>query len=252
MARFWIGTSGWNYNHWKERFYPKGTPQRDWLPYYAQHFPTVEINYSFYRQPSDNSWDAWRDAVPAGFRFAVKAHRYLTHRIRLKDPEHTLQLVFQGARRLGDRCGPILYQLPPYFKRTGENEARLQRLLEMLPARFQHAVEFRDSSWFGEETINQLRRHGVAFCAFDRVKLEPPLVATAGFAYVRFHGSPPRYQGNYTDAMLRDWANRLNALSNDLDDAYIYFNNDWQAFAVANAMKLAKLLGAKLPEPALA
>ena len=252
MARFWIGTSGWNYNHWRQNFYPKGLPSREWLAFYTTQFSTVELNYSFYRQPATRSWDAWRVAAPDGFRFAVKAHRYLTHRTRLNNPAAPLELILQGASRLHNKLGPLLYQLPPYFKRTPENAVRLDAFLEMLPPELEHVVEFRDKSWYGGETLEQLRGHGVAFCCFDRQNEEPPLAATAPFAYMRFHGSGARYHGNYTNRMLRDWAERLRALAAGLNDVYVYFNNDWQGFAPANARKLVELLGAGVPEAALA
>jgi uncharacterized protein YecE (DUF72 family) len=245
MTRFWIGTSGWNYKHWKEVFYPKELPARRWFRFYAGHFPTVEINYSHYREPSEKSWDAWREEAPGGFRFAVKAHRYLTHLRRLKEPEEPLARVIKGARRLGDRLGPILYQFPPNFQRTEEMAARLHSFLRMLPGDLMHAFEFRHDSWYGEETLGRLRRHGAAFCCFQRGSQESPLAVTAGFAYMRFHGSEARYHGNYTDQMLREWAGRLRRLSSDAREMFVYFNNDPEGFAVANALKLADLLGVR-------
>jgi uncharacterized protein YecE (DUF72 family) len=242
-ARFWIGTSGWNYYHWRERFYPKGLPQREWFRYYAGRFATVEINATFYREPKDSAWDAWRNAAPPGFRFAVKAHRYLTHRAQLRAPEDALERVLSGARRLGPHLGPVLYQLPPSFKRGDDEVERLERFLALLPGDVRHAVEFRDASWHGEETYELLRRYGVAYCWLDRGGEGPPLWPTARFGYMRFHGSSARYAGNYTDEMLSGWAQRLREASAGLEEVWVYFNNDWQAFAVANALKLAELLG---------
>src|SRR5574341_2658892 len=248
MADIRVGTSGWNYPHWRGVFYPRGLPQRRWLSFYAEHFATAEINYTHYRQPSDKSWDSWRQSVPRGFRFAVKAHRFLTHRRRLSDPQDSLDRVLEGAERLGDRLGPVLYQLPPFFKRTDENAARLERFLEILPRRHRHAFEFRHVSWFGAETIDLLRSHGAAFCSYDMPGIECPLVATASFAYVRFHGTGPHYSGRYTDEMLESWAARLRALAAGLDDVFIYFNNDAGGYAVDNAKTLARLLEASIPE----
>jgi len=249
MTDFWVGTSGWNYAHWRRVFYPADLPPRDWLAFYARHFLTAEINYTHYRQPSDQNWDTWRSAVPRGFRFAVKAHRYLTHLRKLNDPHNSLQRVIKGAARLHGNLGPILYQLPPFFRRNDEHVERLERFLELLPRRNQHAVEFRHSSWFGAETQELLRRHRVAFCSLDMPGLECPLVATAPFAYLRFHGTAERYSGRYTDAMLRDWAGRIRDLAGGLDDVYIYFNNDARGYAIENALTLARLLDASLPSP---
>jgi uncharacterized protein YecE (DUF72 family) len=160
MARFWVGTSGWQYEHWRERFYPKDLPQSDWLAYYCQRFPTVEINNRFYIQPSEQSWDRWREIAPEGFWYAVKAHRYLTHRKRLQDCEDSLERVIRSARRLNSHLGPLLFQLPPYFKRTEEHTRRVNSFLQLLPRELLCTFEFRDKSWFGEETTEMLRRRG--------------------------------------------------------------------------------------------
>ena len=249
MSRFWIGTSGWNYRHWRGRFYPKDVAQRRWLAFYAERFQTVEINYSFYREPAEKTWDAWREQAPAGFRFAVKAHRYLTHRKRLADPEDSLDRVMKGARRLRGNLGPVLYQLPPYFKRTPEHVDRLARFLAMLPGDVQHAVEFRDPSWFVDETLALLRRHGVAFCAFDRPGWEGPVVSTARFAYMRFHGSS-HGDGNYSERELQHWADKLGQLARETAEVYAYFNNDWNAYAIDNALTLGRMLHVEGMEPA--
>jgi uncharacterized protein YecE (DUF72 family) len=249
MARFWVGTSGWHYSHWRGEFYPEDLSPREWLSYYAQRFPTVELNASFYRQPKTSAWELWRKTAPRGFRFAVKASRFLTHIRRLADPEEPLDRVLSGARLLGDRLGPLLYQLPPGFHRTPENLARLEAFLPLLPGDVLHAIEFRHRSWFVDETAELLRRHSVAFCSFDMVGLKCPLLATARFAYMRFHGSEALYASNYTDEMLEGWAARLRDLSQEVDELYIYFNNDAWGYAVANARALTGLLDVELPSP---
>jgi uncharacterized protein YecE (DUF72 family) len=251
MARFWVGTSGWQYRDWHGRFYPKGLAQKDWLAYYCEHFPTVEINNSFYIEPSAESWDRWRETAPEGFRYAVKAHRYLTHRKRLKDCEDSLERVRKGAARLKSNLGPLLFQLPPYFKRTEEHATRLESFLGLLPRGLRCTFEFRDKSWFGEDTLEQLRRHGVAFCSYDKPDVKCPLAATARFAYVRFHGPSERYRGKYTDRMLEDWARRLRKLAENVDEVYAYFNNDASANAIGNANTLARLVNSK-PTAAIA
>jgi uncharacterized protein YecE (DUF72 family) len=203
-------------------------------------------------QPSEKSWDNWRETAPAGFRYAVKAHRYLTHRKRLKDIEDSLERVVTSARRLKSRLGPVLFQLPPYFKRSEEHAKRLEEFLMLLPPDLQCAFEFRDKSWFDEETHEQLRRGGAAFCSYDMREVDCPLVATADFAYLRFHGSGGRYLGNYTDKMLQGWAERLGELARDVNDVYAYFNNDAMGHAVENAITLRKMLGETAPERELA
>jgi uncharacterized protein YecE (DUF72 family) len=242
MARLWIGTSGWNYKHWLGLFYPKEVRPAGWFGHYARHFSTVEINYSFYRDPSDHAYDAWHMSAPDGFRFAVKAHRYLTHRKRLNDPDEPLERVIKGARRLREHLGPILFQLPPYFRRTTENVARLEAFLEMLPGDLKHAVEFRHPSWWGEETLTALRRHGVAFCWHDMSGAQVPLGTTAPFVYWRFHGGSKKYRGNYPLSSLETAADRIRELAPDVEDVWVYFNNDIGGHAVANARTLRELL----------
>jgi uncharacterized protein YecE (DUF72 family) len=243
MARFWIGTSGWHYPHWVDSFYPEDLPSSRWLAFYARHFLTVEINNSFYRQPKTSAWELWRKAAPPAFRFAVKANRFLTHIKRLKGVEDSLAFFLQGAGLLEDRLGPILYQLPPNFQRTAENVARLEAFLSVLPQKHQYVLEFRHKSWFVEETFLQLRRHGSGYCAFDMTGLRPPLLATAPFAYMRFHGSDALYMSNYPDEELEVWARSLTSLAQEVDEVYVYFNNDAFGFAVANAQRLGELLG---------
>jgi len=237
-ATFYIGTSGWHYPHWLGNFYPEDLPPSRWLQHYARHFPTVELNNSFYRQPKPGAWDLWRRTAPEGFLFAVKANRFLTHIKRLRDVEDSLQRFLEGALRLGPHLGPVLYQLPPSFHRTAENEERLARFLALLPRHLRHAVEFRHRSWLVDETCRLLARHGVALCCFDAPRLRTPLVATAPFAYLRFHGSEALYASNYSDEELREWAVRLSRLGEGLEAVYVYFNNDAYAFAVHNARTL--------------
>lgn len=249
-GRFWIGTSGWHYFHWRGRFYPEELDPHRWLVYYASRFPTVEVNASFYREPKERTWDTWRRTVPEGFRFAVKAHRFITHVKRLHECGEALERQLKNAGRLRDKLGPLLFQLPPSFQRSDDNVRRLDVFLDLLPVGLACAFEFRHTSWFGEETMAQLRRAGVAFCSYDMAGVDCPLVATTSLAYVRFHGSVLVYHGNYTDDMLADWAGRLRALARDVDDVYVYFNNDAEGYAVANALRLAELLGAPMPHVA--
>jgi uncharacterized protein YecE (DUF72 family) len=199
-------------------------------------------------QPSNKSWDGWRETVPPGFRFAVKAHQYITHWKRLKDCEASLERVIESARRLGPHLGPLLFQLPPQFKRTEATAARLESFLGLVPDRPKAAFEFRDKSWFVDETFELLRRQGVAFCVFDSPKLKSPLAATASFAYIRFHGSGAAHGGNYGDNALRRWAERLRGLAKGLRDVYVYFNNDAFGHAVNNAVTLRRLLNEDAPE----
>ena len=239
--RYRVGTSGWQYDHWRSRFYPSGLAKKDWFAYYARVFSSVELNNSFYRQPKDATWEAWHDAAPPGFRFAVKANRFLTHMKRFKDSEEPLRRFLEGAERLKGYLGPVLYQAPPGFKCDERNLTRLEDFIRLLPRRIDHVFEFRHGSWFGDEGPDLLRRHEVALCVQDMPGLKCPVTATADHAYVRLHGAGRPYAGHYSDAALRTWARKLRQLEN-VDEVWVFFNNDLEGNAVVNAQTLAAML----------
>jgi uncharacterized protein YecE (DUF72 family) len=241
---FFIGTSGWQYKHWRGRFYPPDLKAAAWFNYYAERFQTVEVNNSFYRQPSDDTWKHWAEGAPPRFRYAVKANRFITHIKRLNDVEEPLERFFKGANHLDRTLGPVLFQTPPNFRRSPENAARLEHFLSLLPHGNRSVIEFRHNSWFGDETLDLLRRNRVAFCSYDMPKVDCPLTTTSSLAYIRMHGSESIYASNYTDEMLRSWAAKLRALSGGTDEVWVFFNNDAQAFAVQNAMRLRELIEA--------
>ena len=237
--RYWIGTSGWVYRHWRGPFYPVGLKPSQWFEYYSRHFDTVELNNSFYRMPSENAWRGWAERAPHGFLFAVKASRFITHLKRLRPGAEPLLLLAGRAALLGEHGGPLLYQLPPNLAR---DDARLTEFLELLPPSHRHVVEFRHRSWFHEAVFDQLRRAGVGFCVFHMPQTETPRAVTADFAYVRLHGTDFLYSGRYSQEQLRDWAAWLAALPSDVSEAYVYFNNDAGAHAVENALTLRAIL----------
>ena len=237
--KYYIGTSGWVYPHWREVFYPPKLPQSKWLEFYTGHFPTVELNNSFYRLPSEQAFAHWRDTSPQGFVYAVKVSRFITHIKRLKDVEEPVATFLSRARHLNEKLGPLLYQLPPNMHR---NDERLDSFLSLLPSGLRHVVEFRHQSWLDDGVFDILRRHNVGLCVFDMPGMSCPLVTTADFAYIRFHGSSGLYFSCYSDEELEDWARRISALAKDLEAVYIYFNNDAEGFAVKNAQTLSKKL----------
>ncbi len=226
------------YRHWRGVLYPEGLAQRSWLPRYAAVFDTVELNATFYRLPSAESVERWRDAVPPGFVFAVKGSRYLTHLKRLLDADEGLRRFDTPISRLGRKLGPMLWQLPPHMKPDLE---RLDAFLERLP-RGRQAVEFRDPAWYVEETCDVLDRHGAAFCEHDDVKRDPPRL-TGGFRYVRFHGTTGKYSGRYGPAALRPRAEDYLASAARGVDVFVYFNNDLGGHAVMDALDLLALVG---------
>ena len=237
--KYYIGTSGWVYPHWRDVFYPPKLPQPKWLEFYTRHFPTVELNNSFYRLPSEKAFSNWRDTSPGGFIYAVKVSRFITHIKRLKDVEEPVETFLSRAHHLEEKLGPLLYQLPPNMHR---NDERLEAFLSLLPRGLRHVVEFRHESWLDEEVFGILRKYNVGFCVFDMPGLACPLIATAEFGYVRFHGSSGLYFSCYSDEELKDWAQKISALGKDLETVYIYFNNDAQGFAIRNAQTLAEKL----------
>lgn len=234
-----IGTSGWHYDHWRGRFYPEKLSKTRWLEFYAKHFTTVELNNSFYRLPSENAFANWRDSSPAGFTFATKVSRFITHIKRLKNTQEAMETFLSRAKILEDKLGPLLYQLPPNMHR---NDGILEAFVSGLPQGIKHVIEFRHQSWFEEEIFKILRRYNIGFCVFDMPDLDCPVVATADFAYMRFHGSTWLYGSCYSDKELADWVKRLTNLAINLKAIYIYFNNDAEAFAVRNALTLRDYL----------
>jgi uncharacterized protein YecE (DUF72 family) len=234
-----VGTSGWNYRHWRGRFYPPELPTREWFTHYSGAFDSVEINNTFYRLPGDGTFDAWRDQAPEGFCYAVKASRYITHLKRLKDVGEPLDRFLQGARRLESHLGPILYQLPPHW---GPDVGRLREFCRQLPRDLTHVIEFREPKWLMDEVYEVLETHEVALCVHDLVDRHPRRV-TGKSVYVRLHGAGQKYGGCYPMEQLQEWAEWLQRVAKDGRGVYTYFNNDREGHAVANAMSLRSLLG---------
>jgi len=234
-----IGTSGWTYDHWAGPVYPEDMPKEDYLAHYARSLDTVEVNSTFYGLPSEASVRSWRDAAPAGFLFAVKASRYITHMKKLKDPRDSVARFLEAIRPFGDRLGPILFQLPPRWRCNPE---RLDAFLNALPSGHRHAFEFRDASWHGEEVRDILERRGAAFCIFDLAGTVSPCMTTANFAYVRLHGPDGPYRGRYDGRTLKQWADRFLDWRAGGLDVYCYFDNDEAGYAFENAVQLRRLI----------
>lgn len=237
-----IGTSGWVYGHWRDVFYPKGVPQARWFEVYARHFPTVEINATFYREPREAAVTCWRDQAPPGFVYAVKAHRFMTHMKKLLDCAEPVRRFFGRADLLGDRLGPILFQIAPQVPVEVE---RLSRFAALLPRGHTHVFEFRDARWFTPEVRDVLARAELAFCIHDAHGVACPDWVTARAVYYRFHGAAgsPAYAGNYDEKALQRIARTVRATSEAGHDVYVYFNNDLHGHAVTNARRLIELTG---------
>jgi len=234
-----IGTSGWHYQHWRGPFYPTDLPASKMLAFHLCHFDTVEINNSFYRLPTVAALESWRDSAPAGFLFAVKASRYLTHMKKLRDPEIGLINFLPRVEILGDKLGPILFQLPP---RWHCNTDRLSAFLDALPKEHRYGFELRDPTWHNRAVYDLLSRCNMAFCIFEFAGFHSPIEITADFTYIRLHGPLGPYQGSYSLESLAAWARRIEQWQATLKAVYIYFDNDQAGFAAQNALQLKSLL----------
>lgn len=230
-----IGCSGWAYKDWRGPFYPPEVKAKDQLRFYASQFDTAEINASFYRLPTENAVAAWRDAVPDGFLFAWKASRFLTHNKKLNDPEDSLDLILGRMAPLGDRYGPVLFQLPPSLKRDHE---RLARFLDCLPKDRRCTIEFRHPSWYEADIFDLLQAHDVALCVSDHHDAPSPREATASFVYIRAHGPGGRYYGRYPSAELNSLANAIAGWRSAGKPVFCYFDNDIKSAAPQDARLL--------------
>ncbi|HZP60211.1 MAG TPA: DUF72 domain-containing protein [Opitutaceae bacterium] len=237
-GKIWIGTSGWVYKEWAEHFYPADWPKKDQFLFYVQRFPTVEINATFYRLPTPAMVRGWHKKAPAGFLFAVKGSRYITHVKRLAETEPALQEYFRLIDGLKTRLGPVLWQLPPSFRFSPENHDRLAGFLDLLPDRHRHAVEFRHPSWLQPDVFALLKKHGAAHVWLSSQRMPVDQTLTADFIYLRFHGLKDGPSHNYTTAELKPWAR---ALADANRPAFVYFNNDLNTRAPFNALELMKL-----------
>lgn len=250
-----VGCSGWQYKHWRGNFYPASLPQSGWFDHYAQAFDTVEINNSFYRLPTPDTFAKWRDQAPSDFLYAVKASRFLTHMKKLKEPADPLLRFFTNARELGRTLGAVLYQLPPNFKIDVD---RLTEFFEAIPnaaraARFRcpcHVIEFRDASWYDDRVFALLERHRVVLCLHDMQGSATERVVAGPAVYVRFHFGTSKYGGRYEDRRLDDWAAWLAARSRDGLNVFAYFNNDTGGHAPRDAVRLRTRIHERLARAA--
>ncbi len=238
-GRIHIGTSGWNYDHWKGPFYPENLSVREWLNYYVQQFRTVEINNSFYQLPAKKTFEQWREGTPEGFIFSVKASRYITHMKKLREPEKSLADFIERARFLKNKAGPVLFQLPP---RWHANPERLSEFLNALPEDFRYTFEFRDSTWWNDETYETLEKHGAAFCIFELAGQHSPREVTADFIYIRLHGPGAAYQGQYSTETLAGWAGAFSAWQDKGIEIFCYFDNDQNGYAAQDARRLQEMI----------
>lgn len=236
-----IGTSGWHYKHWKGNFYPAAIKEAEQFNYYSGHFSTVEINNSFYKLPAPETFTEWKNMAPAGFVFAVKASRFITHMKKLNLDAKGVHKFFSHSEKLQRKLGPILFQLPPTWNLNAE---RLEAFISILPRGHRYTFEFRNHSWYCEEVYAILKKHNCAFCIYELEHHLSPLQITADFVYIRLHGPGNKYQGSYSASALKKWAVLCNRWRDEKKEVFVYFDNDQAGYAAKNAAALVKRINA--------
>lgn len=239
-----IGTSGWNYNHWRKIFYPEELPQNRWLEFYSRYFETVEVNMTFYRFPPEKTVENWKNKVPEGFVFSVKGNRSITHIKKLKNVEFILKKFLSVISIFDEKLGPILFQLPPSFPFKKEH---LKEFCEVLSSQEiikngKFSIELRDRRWVNEEVFSILRIYNISLCFSDypRVKIDSP--STADFVYMRRHGPTSLYSSRYNETEIMRDAFLIKKYSKTNMDIFVYYNNDANAWAVQNALQLKEMI----------
>jgi uncharacterized protein YecE (DUF72 family) len=232
-----LGTSGWSYPGWSALFYPEDLSSKDWLDFYSRHFDTVEINMTFYRFPKPETLRGWLDKTPPHFVFTLKANRQITHLKKIRDVYHEVRYFYILANSLKEKLGCILFQLPPSIR---FDLPLLEDFLATLSPEYKNVIEFRHESWYQENVYELFRSHKVTFCAVSSAKVPRTVVETADTAYFRFHGLTGEHRHNYADDKLKEWAEAIKTVQ--AKECFIYFNNDYQAYAVENAKALENML----------
>jgi uncharacterized protein YecE (DUF72 family) len=240
MARILIGTSGWHYVSWRGPFYPPGLTSKQQLQYYASQLDSVELNGVFYRTPTPEAVRSWREQTGHDFVFTWKASKFITHWKRLSDRSiNSLQLLESRLSLLGDKAGPILFQLPPNF---AVDTDRLASFIKLLSRKRRYSFEFRHPSWYCTPVLKLLRYENISLCLSDHHDAPAPWRRTADFVYIRGHGPGGHYAGHYRPATLRAWAARIKSWKKQGCDVFVYFDNDQKSAAPLDALKLKQLV----------
>lgn len=239
-SRAYIGTSGWNYDSWRDDFYC-GISRKNWLRYCAERFSGIEVNATFYRLQSQETFRRWRDETPADFRFAIKGNRYLTHNKKLIDPLPTIRIERDRAKSLGEKLAAVVWQLPRPFRKNMERLQQFARALKSWP-QARHAIEFRHDSWFDDEVAACLRAHRLAVCQSDAADWPLWDTVTTDMVYVRLHGHAVTYASAYNTRELGQWARRIRRWLKQNRHVHVYFDNDALGAAPRNALELIALV----------
>ncbi|MFN3301485.1 MAG: DUF72 domain-containing protein [Patescibacteria group bacterium] len=242
MKKIYIGTSGWNYYHWKGIFYPENLKSDELLSYYAQNFSTVEINSSFYHLPREKTFKNWQEKVPKNFLFSVKVWRRITHLKKINKVEDDLKTFWQRCLALKEKLGPLLFQFPPSFKANIEKFEKFCKFFRKLVGEEKATFEFRNQSWFSLKIYKILKKYNLALCWADTPCYPYQEIVTADYLYLRLHGHEKLYASKYTKKQLQEYALKIKKFLKKGKEAYVYFDNDAYGYAVENAKELKKIL----------
>jgi len=253
MQKLFIGTSGWAYSDWEDIFYPEDLSTKDRLKFFSQYFKTTEVNYSFYHLPRVSTYQKWYSQTPEDFLFSLKVSRFITHVKRLKKGAGKAWKKFlENALNLKEKLGPFLFQFPSNFHATKENIKRLNQSLTLLKTdrgrtcvNLRCALEFRHKSWCEEKIYQLLKKYNAGWVIPDSPRYPGEDVLTADFVYVRMHGPESLYSSKYSREELKNWAKKIKKWLKKNKDIFIYFNNDFQGFAIENAKQLLDILSKK-------
>ena len=238
MQKIHIGTSGFYYEHWRGKCYPETLPKRDFLPYFARYFKTVEINMTFYHLPRYTTIEHWLKETPDDFIFTLKANRNITHQKRLDSVHREIMTFIHLIKPLKKKLGVILFQLPPYIKLDIK---LLDTFISQLPKGYKYAIEFRDTSWMDAVVFELMQLHGVGLCINDYAQKQTPWIATAPFVYIRMHGPSGRYRGKYDTPKITELCETIKDFAKKGKEVFCYFNNDIEGYAWQNAQELIAL-----------
>jgi len=240
--KIYVGTSGYNYAHWVNKFYPKNIPQKMWLEFYARTFSSVELNVTFYRLPKDAVFQNWYKHTPRNFRFVIKGSRFITHIKRLRGCKSPLKLFMQRAAVLKDKLICILWQTPPNLSYDASRIKSFIKYLKEWP-QYSYSFEFRHKSWFNDELYDIFRKNNINLCIADSLKYPSKNILTSTFIYLRFHGKQTLYGSKYSFDELKEWSNKTKLWMRNKTELFAFFNNDYNGFAVENALQFNKLIG---------
>jgi uncharacterized protein YecE (DUF72 family) len=237
--KIYIGTSGWNYKSWKNKFYPEELAQKEWLDYYSKRFNSVEINNTFYQLPQKHTFKNWADQTPEDFIFSVKASRYITHLKKLKECGDAVDKLIEHSSRLKEKIGIFLFQLPA---NQGKDIDKLKSFINQLPDKYKYAFEFRHHSWFDDSVLNILDKNNCGVVINSSPDFPFQDITTGKICYIRMHGSKKLYSSKYSKEELEKFANIIIKYHNKGFHSFIYFNNDIHGYAVENADTMQKLI----------